>query len=632
MNSYVIYARKSTESEDRQVLSIDSQVRELHQVAARRGVAVSEVLTEARSAKAPGRPVFGNLMRRIDRHQIRGVICWKMDRLARNHLDTGAILQALADGKLEEVITSDRTYTRDGNDRFMGNFELGIATKFIDDLRANVKRGNRARLHRGWPNFLPPLGYLNDRLTKTIVKDPERFDLVRRMWELMLTGTVRPSQIRAIANTKWGFRTRQFKRTGGQPLTASALYKIFSNPYYMGVIRLRSGGSFPGSHPVMVTREEFTRVQEILGRPGRPRPKRHEFAYTGLLRCGNCGASVSAEEHVKPSGRRYVYYRCSWNRTGTTCREAAVPEAVLEAQIDRILSRLTIPDRVLDWILARVRQTLANEQARSDAARRMLEEALAAVRREAGNLLTLRLKELLPDETYMTRKREMDERERSLQARLAAPMRSRDELAELTASTFQFAARAAETFRSGTSVQRRMILEAVGLNSTLQDRKLRILLKNPFNLIADAGSLSNWCTRRDLNPRFLWQRLKGCLKRLWTRFSRRFGSGLPRRRRDRGGSRSPDLRRSMAAKPAVRYYGHDRPSGLHREAEDHPSPRNRRAPIRRPSVGDGPETASLARDPRRPATEGGGGVIHRVGTPSRLTGSRGLSYGRGSST
>ncbi|MBU1698941.1 MAG: recombinase family protein, partial [Candidatus Eisenbacteria bacterium] len=157
MPSHIIYARKSTESADRQVLSIDSQVNELQTLAARRGIRVAEVLTESKSAKAPGRPVFQGLLKRINRGQIRGVICWKMDRLARNHLDTGAILQALADGRIEEVITSDRTYTSDGNDRFMGNFELGMATKYIDDLRANVRRGNRARFQRGWINYLPPM-------------------------------------------------------------------------------------------------------------------------------------------------------------------------------------------------------------------------------------------------------------------------------------------------------------------------------------------------------------------------------------------------------------------------------------------------------------------------------------------
>src|SRR5512144_746944 len=104
---HLIYARKYTESEDRQFLSIDSQIQELRELALRRGIEVAEVLEEAHSAKAPGRPVFGDLMRRIHRGEIAGVLCWKMDRLARNHCDTGQVLQALADGKLPSVITPD---------------------------------------------------------------------------------------------------------------------------------------------------------------------------------------------------------------------------------------------------------------------------------------------------------------------------------------------------------------------------------------------------------------------------------------------------------------------------------------------------------------------------------------------
>src|SRR2546422_11049885 len=105
MSTHVIYARKSTESEDRQVLSIQSQISELRRIAAREGVGIGDVLIESKSAKAPGRPVFGELMRRIDKGEVRGVLCWKMDRLARNHFDTGQILHALADGNLDRVIT-----------------------------------------------------------------------------------------------------------------------------------------------------------------------------------------------------------------------------------------------------------------------------------------------------------------------------------------------------------------------------------------------------------------------------------------------------------------------------------------------------------------------------------------------
>src|SRR5258705_4931689 len=195
MPSHVIYARKSTESDDRQVLSIDSQIQELKLLALRRGLQISEILTEARSAKAPGRPIFGQLMKRVDKGEIAGVFCWKMDRLARNPLDSGQILQALADKKLDQVVTPERTYTADGNDRFLGNFEFGIATKFIDDLRANVKRGNRARFQQGWPNFRPPIGYLEDRVAKTVVNDPERFPIVRKMWDELLSGRMKPMQI-----------------------------------------------------------------------------------------------------------------------------------------------------------------------------------------------------------------------------------------------------------------------------------------------------------------------------------------------------------------------------------------------------------------------------------------------------
>ena len=155
MGPYVIYARKSTESEDKQILSIDSQVAELEKIALHHEVAIAEVLTESRSAKAPGRPVFGRLMDRVYAGTIGGILAWKMDRLARNHYDTGLLLQALAGGQLERIITSDGVKTSSSNDRLMGTMDLALATTFIDDLRANVKRGNRMRFERGWPNFPP---------------------------------------------------------------------------------------------------------------------------------------------------------------------------------------------------------------------------------------------------------------------------------------------------------------------------------------------------------------------------------------------------------------------------------------------------------------------------------------------
>lgn len=496
MRAHVIYARKSTESEDRQVLSIDSQIRELREMAQRRGIVATEVLTETKSAKAPGRPVFGQLMRRVHKGQIGAVICWKMDRLARNHLDTGSILQALADGQLQEVITSDRTYTRDGNDRFMGNFELGIATKFIDDLRANVKRGNRERFRRGWINYLPPLGYINDRATKTIVADPERFNPVRRMFELVLTGSMRPRDVLRVANEEWGFRTRRFKRSGDKPLSRSVFFRMLGDRFYMGVIQLRSGETFPGAHPPMITRGEFERIQEIMGRPGRARSKHHSFAFTGIITCGGCGGKITAEEHIK-KGRRYAYYRCSRHKGRTKCTEPPIAERDLEAQLHRAFGRLTMPERARSWMIRQVEKVVRREDASREAVHATVTKARDTVAREMENLLSLRLRDLVVDDVFVQKKCEIEERIATLDAKLREPSRTSEEVKSLTLATIDFGRRVSEMFVDGTAVQKRMILESVGLNYTLRARMVTFSYRNPFQILSEAAARSNWCTTAD---------------------------------------------------------------------------------------------------------------------------------------
>lgn len=490
---YVLYARKSSESEDRQVLSIDSQVREIKLLAVRQGLPLAEVLTESKSAKAPGRPVFGELMRRVERGQVAGVLCWKMDRLARNHLDHGRVLQALADGKLNKVVTVDRTYTGDGNDRFIGNFELGMATKFIDDLRANVKRGNRARRELGWCTHIPPQGYTIEPGTKHIEKDPERFDLVRRMWDLLLTGNYRVTQIQKIANERWGYRTKLWRQRGLRPLSASGLYGMFANPFYAGILRLRATGeTWIGRHPPMVSKDEFDRGQELLGRPNNPRPKYHEFPFTGLIRCGACGGMVTAELHIKPSGKRYVYYHCSHNKSGRKCREPLVSSTQLEEQIAAHLARLTLEPSSLDLVLRLCRRGVGSERSRREQVHLSLERALGGLAREEENLLDLRLRDLVTDEAFVERRTSIQERRVSLELKVSGSERGPEEVAEEAMATFRFAANAERVFRTGTPVQKRTVLAFTGSNPTLTDRKLALGFKNPFQLVAETGSHSQW--------------------------------------------------------------------------------------------------------------------------------------------
>ena len=314
-----MYCRKSSESEERQVLSIESQIKELTELAARLKVPVAEILTESQSAKSPGRPVFNALMGRVYKGQIKGIIAWKLDRLARNPIDGSAIIWAIDQGKLEKIITPSATYCNNSNDKFVMNLDLGMAKKYVDDLSDNVKRGNKTKLEKGWLPGRAPLGYLNHPTERIIVPDPERFPLVRKMWDLLLAET-RPLKIRAIANNEWGFRTRKGRKTGNTPLSVAAVYKLFRLPFYYGLIT-RKEGVFLGRHMKMITEEEFWKAQEILGRRGQPRSQSHEFAFTGLIRCAECGSMITAEEKDNQYGSHYVYYRCTKKKWDQTCRQ-----------------------------------------------------------------------------------------------------------------------------------------------------------------------------------------------------------------------------------------------------------------------------------------------------------------------
>ena len=278
MPGYFIYCRKSSEAEDRQVLSIESQTRELEQIAAKLSLPIMEILTESKSAKEPGRPVFNQMMQRLYRGEAAGIICWKLDRLARNPVDGGSVIWAIKQHGIR-VRTPAQSYAREDDNIMLMYIEFGMAQKYVDDLSKNVKRGLKTKAEKGWYPNTPPWGYLSNKVRLTgetnVVKDPERFPIVRQMWDLMLTGCYNPTEILTLANTKWGFRTRLARRQGGKELSRSAIYKLFARPFYYGWFEFPPGSDVwhKGNHEPMVTEAEYDRVQTLLGRSGNPRPR-----------------------------------------------------------------------------------------------------------------------------------------------------------------------------------------------------------------------------------------------------------------------------------------------------------------------------------------------------------------------
>lgn len=482
MSHIAIYARKSSESEERQVASIESQIDVARDLVTRNHMDEPTVYTEAKSAKEPGRSVFNDIMQKVHKGRIDTIVCWKLDRLARNPIDGGAVVWAMDKRKLQAIVTPQNTFTNTSNDKFWMSMEFGMAKKYVDDLSDNVRRGIRAKAQQGWLSARPPIGYINDRNTRTIITDPQRFPLVRQLWELMLTGTYTVHQLHRVAIERLGLRARALRGGDGGPFAQSAMYKLFRNPFYYGLI-VHDGEHFPGAHPPMVTKSEFDAVQTVLGRRSNPRPRAHVFVYAGMLQCGECGSAITAEKKVNRQGHAYTYYHCTRSKSRVKCSQKSIEERELERQVMRFLDSITITRNLENWAIGML-QKYREEQSSNNLARtRALQIRAEGVKKEISELVSIRLRGLVTDQEYTEKKRELEDERVKLHEFLEDEDLTFSNVIDRTIEVYQFARRAKEIFQTGDLEVKRDILQFTSSKLVLKDKSLRIEPHKPLFFI-----------------------------------------------------------------------------------------------------------------------------------------------------
>lgn len=488
---YFLYARKSSESEDKQMASIDSQIKELTKLAQNNGLNIVAVLSESKSAKTPEqRPVFNQMIERVKRGEANGIICWKLNRLARNPVDGGLISWMLQENKIKHIFTFGRNYYPTDNVIVMA-VELGMANQFVRDLSVDTARGLRNKAERGWYPTKPSLGYIHNPFKKKgekeIMEDPERFGLVRKMFDLMLTGAYTPPKILRKAVKEWGLTNKQ-----GGKVSRSNLYRIFSDTFYYGEFEYpkNSGNWFKGKHTPMIAKEEFEKIQLLLGREHRAKTKRHTFPFTGFIRCGECGALVTAENKIKRQKNGnihfYTFYHCT-KRKNPNCTQRSIRKELLEDQIKELLEKIEIPKEFCEWAMEIIRQENKQESKARESIIVSQQKAYNECVRKIDNLIDMRANGELSEEEFKRKKSELELNKARYKELIDSSDKDVNDWLDKADSLFDFAEHAKERFEKGNWEIKREIAFFLGSNFSLKDKKLSVTIQKPLQLLEEAS-------------------------------------------------------------------------------------------------------------------------------------------------
>ena len=337
--AYCLYARKSSESDERQAMSIDSQIKEMKEVGNKEGIFIKEVRFESHSAKQSGeRPVFKELIADIMLGKFNGILTWHPDRLSRNAGDLGILVDFMDQGKLKAIKTYSQLFQNTPNDKFLLMILCSQAKLENDNKGVNVKRGIRTKCEMGWRPSGAPMGYMNRAFggIKDIIVDPERAPIIKEAFERVANLHQSGRVIKAWMDSK-NFRTKTNKL-----ITLSMVYQFLRNPFYYGYFEFSVGSKkwYKGAHPPLIDKELFDKVQRQLYDPSRRSYIGRQFAFKSLFTCYSCGSGVCGEKKLRKlingGKRRHIYYHCTRSKD-----RKCIEPYISERELIKLLLKIT---------------------------------------------------------------------------------------------------------------------------------------------------------------------------------------------------------------------------------------------------------------------------------------------------
>ncbi|MBF0387966.1 MAG: recombinase family protein [Candidatus Omnitrophica bacterium] len=354
-----IYTRKSTtEGLDQDFTTLDNQRESaVNYIKSQQheGWTVSEEMYDdgGFTGANTDRPALQKLINDIKLKRINCVVVYKVDRLSRSLLDFSQLLQFFDEHGVAFVSITQQFNTNTSMGRLTLNILLSFAQFEREIISERTKDKMGAARKRGqWLGGKPPLGYKRDDKAKKLVIVPEEAELVRRIFDLYLTG--HPSVEIAQILSRDGILSRPWTQKNGtargnKRFGNTRVLFILKNHLYIG--KLKYGGQiYLGQQPAIIDEDTFNKAQEMIKNNRVDRKNIKNTSCTGflsyLLKCKSCGAVMTHTYSLKKGKYKYRYYVCtSAQKHGySSCPNKSIPAQVIEdAVIDRL--KMVLPEQ-----------------------------------------------------------------------------------------------------------------------------------------------------------------------------------------------------------------------------------------------------------------------------------------------
>ena len=502
---YFLYARKSTDDEERQQLSIPAQLDELRTFAEKEGLVIADTFIESKTAKVPGRELFNQMLDRIEKGEAQGILAWHPDRLARNAVDAGRIVYLLDRNILTDLKFPTFWFQNTPQGLFMLSIAFGQSKYYVDALSVNTKRGLRQKVRLGWMPSCAPMGYLNDRLTKTIVKDPKSWLTIKQLFEFYAEGS------HTIIEASDFLAKKGLISPYGNNIRLDRVKKILKNPFYCGLFWY-SKELHPGKQEPIISKKLYDTVQEVLSRRCHPKSKvRVPKPFAGFIKCGECGMTITAE--IK---KGYLYYRCTKKSKFHNCSQPFIRGEKLLEQVNSIISQVSLRTDWGEQMLTKLTTERDNISQSVMVASKELKEKVIAIDKKISFLLDSFLDQTITKEDYLLRKSKLVSEKKSLEEKIIELSRRPFDWLERMRSWVISALEADKIAEDNKNLfQKREFLQKCGSNLTLKDKTVDCDLPDQWAALRAARQVGTWVLPGGIGPPSLVPKTSTLSVKLW---------------------------------------------------------------------------------------------------------------------